>query len=119
MTFNTKEYQKLYRQKNKEKIKEYRESIKDSMKEYMKEYYDNNKDKFKIAFDKYYKNNKDKVRQSLLDAQKRFYLRERDYILEDSKVNEYKHQVDRFCQRARRNPISLDGWLYTMRYATL
>ena len=47
MPFDKKEYNKKYREKNKEEIKEYRENNKDKNKEYQKEYRENNKEKFK------------------------------------------------------------------------
>ena len=57
------EYNKEYRDKNKDKIKEYqaayRDNNKDKVKEYSKEYYNDNKDKIK----KYYIENKDKIKE--------------------------------------------------------
>jgi hypothetical protein len=57
------------------------------------------------------------MKKSLIEAQRRYYLREFDYISNKHKNNKYKHEMDVFCKRALRCPFSC--WLYTMRYAYL
>jgi hypothetical protein len=60
-----KEYQKEYRENNKEKSKEYRENNKDKNKEYQKEYRENNKEKIKEYREEYYTDNKDKLNEKV------------------------------------------------------
>lgn len=57
------------------------------------------------------------MKKSLIEAQRRYYLREFDYISNKHKNNKYKHEMDVLCKRALRCPFSC--WLYTMRYAYL
>jgi len=72
-----KEYNKKYRENNKDKIakqkKEWNEKnkdkIKEQRKEYKKEYYENNKDKIK----EYYENNKDKILEQASKRGKEYY----------------------------------------------
>jgi len=61
-----KEVKKEYYEKNKDKIKEYREKNKDKIKEVKKEYREKNKDKIKEVGKEYYEKNKDKIKESRL-----------------------------------------------------
>ena len=61
--FDRKEYNKEYREKNKEKIKEWRENNKEYMKEYMKEWREKNKEKKKEYMKEYCEKNKEKKKE--------------------------------------------------------
>lgn len=69
-----KEYDRIYRQKNKDKIKEKR-------KDYHKEYYTNNKDKINQQNKEYYTNNKELISEK----GKEYYNKNKEVILENHK----------------------------------
>ena len=79
-----KEYNKLWREINKEKIKEYKKEWYSKNKKiislYSKQYYDENKDKIRT----YQLNNKEKI--------KNYYVNNKDKMLENSKRCRYKNE---------------------------
>ena len=96
-----KEYQKEYRENNKDTIKEknkvYRENNKDKIREYKKEYRENNKDKIREGRKVHYENNKDKVRE----GRKVYYENNKDTILEKNKVY-YENNKDKVREWSKR-----------------
>ena len=72
-----KEYDKKYREENKDKIKQYYKKNKDKV----KEYYEENKDKKREYNKQYYKKNKDKIRE----YNKEWREENREYLKEYSK----------------------------------
>ena len=70
-----KEYQKEYRENNKEtlkqKHKQYRENNKETIRQIQKEYFVNNKEKNKQRKKQYYENNKETIRQKQKKYQKK------------------------------------------------
>ena len=81
---HTKEYDKQYRETNKDKIKErkkeYYETNKDKINEKNKEYYENNKDKKKERDKEYYETNKDKIKE----YQKEYRQKQKNKIFSDN-----------------------------------
>jgi len=77
-----KEYNKYYRENNKEKVlenkKEYRENNREKMRQKGKEYRENNKEKLLEYYKKYYENNKEKKREK----RKEYYEKNKEQILE-------------------------------------
>jgi len=90
---NSKEYQKEYYLKNKEKLKEYQKEYelnnKEKIKERQKEYYLKNKEKLKEYNEEYYSNNKEKLKE----YKKEYRLNNKD------KRNEY------YKQRRKTDPL--------------
>jgi hypothetical protein len=115
---NNKEYQKEWREQNKDKIiqyreqnkdiikdknKEYREKNKETIKEYKKEYDKdyrfNNKNKLKKMKEKYYENNKDKIkewREQNKDTINEWKEKNKDKMIEYHKkyYNQNKGKID-------------------------
>ncbi len=56
-----KEYSKIYREHNKDKLKQYREDNKDKLRLKKKQYIEENKDEIRLKKKQYYENNKDKI----------------------------------------------------------
>ena len=77
-----KEYNKEYREQNKDKIKEYYENNKDKI----KDYYENNKDKICDQKKEYKKLNKDKI----CEQKREYYQNNKDRICD--RVKEYREQ---------------------------
>ena len=94
---NSKEYQKEYYLKNKEKLKEYQKEYRLNNKEYGKEYYLKNKEKLKERQKEYGKEYDLKNREKIKEYKKE-YLKE--YRLKNKeKINEY------FNQRRKTDPL--------------
>jgi len=105
------EYQKEYHENNKEKISEKGKKWREDNKEKLKQYYENNKDKIKKRDKEYYENNKDKIKEYHKD----WYENNKDKIKEQrkEKVNcpicnsvitkEYlkKHQKSKKCLKSQ------------------
>jgi hypothetical protein len=85
-----KEYDKEYRENNKDKIKEYRENNKDKI----KEYYENNKDKIKEYDKEYKKNNKEKLKEYRKNIKDKF--KEYDKVYRENnkeKINQRRREL--------------------------
>jgi 5-methylcytosine-specific restriction endonuclease McrA len=107
MVYKDPDYQKKYRErnreKNKEKQKEYYEKNKDDRKRKKKEYYENNGDKIKDSSAKYYEKNKEKI-----DEKNAKYLEDRkQHALDSISVGEIidKNKWDMWCKEIKRCAI--------------
>jgi hypothetical protein len=94
-----KEYNKKYREANKEKIKEYRDDHKEKTKEYDKKYREANKEKIK----EYYEQNKQKINE----YEKEYYEQNKEKIKENRKTENGKKSA-RISHWKRRGVISND-----------
>ncbi len=79
-----KQYQKKYREENKDKIKKYYEENKEKIKEHSKKYYEENKDKSK----KYREENQDKIK----DYQKKYRQENKDKSKKYREENQDKNK---------------------------
>ena len=74
MVFNQKEYQKAYREKNKEKIKAYYEKNKEIKLQYQKEYCEKNKGKILQYHKEYREKNKEQIKEYREKNKKSYYI---------------------------------------------
>ena len=107
------EYQKEYREKNKDKISEYYEKNKDKRIEYQKEYVEKNKDKIK----EYYEKNKDKIKEyveknkdKIKEYQKEYYEKNKGEIKEYQKEWNKNNSEKKFnSHNKRRSKLENQG----------
>ena len=102
MSFNMKEYQKQYRERNKEKLRkqkiEYNEKHKEEKKKYNQKYYQKNEEKMKKDVKKYRENNPDKIKKYRIDnkEKKSEYIKNyRKNNLEKIKLHEKEYEKKR------------------------
>ena len=94
-----KEYNKKYREENKEKIKErskkYREENKEKMREYKKKYNEENKEKVEEWRKKYYQENKEKIKEYNEENKEKIKARRKKYREENKeKLREYNKKYN-------------------------
>jgi DNA repair exonuclease SbcCD ATPase subunit len=80
-----KEYQKQYRDQNKEQIKQYIEQNKDRIKEYYKQYREQNKDRIKEYYKQYREQNKEQIKE-----QRKQYRDQNKEQIKEQKKQYYK-----------------------------
>jgi hypothetical protein len=110
-------YNKMYRETNKDKIQKYKEDNKDKITEYRKQYYECNKEQIILRTKSYYADNKDIIleqrkkyaesNRAKIAAQKKKYIEaNRDKISEQQK-KKYEEKKAKAMQIAELNKITL------------
>ena len=110
-----KEYKKKYYQENKEKVKEYRKKYfqenKEKIREYKKKYREENKEKVKKWSKKYYQGNKEKIRE----ASKKYHKENKEKINARRKENRaenrggYMARYTKYRANEKNLPYDLDA----------
>jgi len=128
MGTNSKEYIKLYREKNKEKIKEqvklyneknkdkikeyndkyiqlYREKNKEKIKELTQTYYEKNKEKIKEQVKLYNEKNKDKIkeRQKLYREKNKEKIKERQKLYREKNKEKIQKRISNYIKERKKN----------------